>query len=203
MLELHYATGSVAIAVAIALEESGLNYTATRVDFASREQTKPAYLALNPKGRVPALITDHGVMTETGAILEYIGAQSDLIPVDPVAATRMREVMYYIASTMHVAHAHKLRGARWANLDASFDDMRGKVTSNMAGCCSYLEHTYAFDPFALGAELTAADPYLFIALTWAKSDGVDLAAFPKLTAFMNMMHERASVQAIIAKGIFA
>ena len=60
MLKLHYAPGTISVAVAIALEEAGLAYEPVKVDFASAEQTAAPYLALNPKGRVPTLVTEAG-----------------------------------------------------------------------------------------------------------------------------------------------
>ena len=72
MLTLYYATNTCALASHIALEESGAAYDTRLVDFATAEQTKPDYLRINPKGRVPALVTDRGVLTETPAILAYI-----------------------------------------------------------------------------------------------------------------------------------
>ena len=107
-----------------------MEYEAIQLDFAGGEQTKPAYKQINPKGRVPALVVDGGILTETGALLEYIAAkapEAELVPKDPVMAARMREVMYYLASTMHVNHAHKLRGARWADKISSWKDMTDKV----------------------------------------------------------------------------
>jgi len=71
MLRLFYSPGSCALASHIALEEAGVEYTLTRVNFASNEQRSPEYLAINPKGRVPALVTDDGILTETPAILAY------------------------------------------------------------------------------------------------------------------------------------
>ena len=58
MLKLFYAVGSCALASHIALEEAGAEYEAVRLDFAAGDQRKPEYLKVNPKGRVPALITD-------------------------------------------------------------------------------------------------------------------------------------------------
>ena len=200
-MELHYASGSVATAVAIALEEAGLDYTAVPVDFANQAQTKPAYLAVNPKGRVPALVTPQGVLTETGAILEHIGRGTALIPDAPIARTRLRELMFYLAATMHVAHAHKHRGARWADQQSSRDDMTAKVPQTMTACCAYLEDTYHFAPFVLGDTITVGDAYVFIALRWATGDGVDMTAFPKLTAHRDMMEQRASVRTVREKGI--
>ena len=72
MLTLYYGRNTCALASHIALEEAGAEYTATRVDVAGGEQRGAAYLAVNPRGRVPALITDRGTLTETPAILAYI-----------------------------------------------------------------------------------------------------------------------------------
>lgn len=201
-MDLFYAPNTISVVVAIALEEAGIAYTPRLVDFSSGEQTKEPYLTLNPKGRVPALVTPHGTLTETGAILDYIGTMApDLIPTDPFQAGRMREVMYYIASTFHVAHAHKMRGSRWADQEASFADMRAKVPQTVAACCAYLESTYLLEPHVLGSDFTLADPYLYVVSTWGEGDGVDMANFPKLSAFMQAMHARPAVQAVIQKGM--
>ena len=73
-MQLYYAPRTISVAVAIALEEAGPDYEAIRLDFAAGEQTKPAYKQINPKGRVPALVVDGGILTETGALLDYIAA---------------------------------------------------------------------------------------------------------------------------------
>lgn len=201
MLTLHYAPQTISIAVAITLEEVGLAYDAVAVDFASGAQAKEPYLSVNPKGRVPALVTAAGTLTETGAILEFIAETSgQLIPDTPMATARMREVMFYLASTMHVNHAHKMRGHRWADQQSSFDDMTAKVPETMAASCVYLEEMLALDPFVT-KDFSLADPYLFMVLSWVPGDGVDLAAYPKLSAFVDMMKTRPSVQAVIAKGM--
>ena len=75
MLKLFYAVGTGALASHIALEEAGAEYDAVRLEFGTNDQRKPEYLAINPKGRVPALVTDDGVLTETPAILAFV-AQS-------------------------------------------------------------------------------------------------------------------------------
>ena len=75
MLKLYYAPGTCALASHIALEEAGAAYTAERLDFKNNQQNSPEYLAINPKGRVPALVTDRGILTETPAMLAFI-AQS-------------------------------------------------------------------------------------------------------------------------------
>src|SRR5215469_1554010 len=75
MIKLYYAANTCSLASHIALEEAGAAYTVVKMSFASNEQRSPEYLAINPKGRVPAMVTDRGILTETPAILAFI-AQS-------------------------------------------------------------------------------------------------------------------------------
>ena len=198
MLTLHIAPGTVAVASAVMLREAGVEHRLVKVDFAAQEQRSAAYLAKNPKGRVPLLETPEGLLTETGAILECIAPA--YVPRDPWAAAQMRETMYYLASTMHVAHAHKMRGTRWADREESLADMRAKVPETMTACCAYLEGHLALAPFAQGSEITCADPYLFAVLRWSPGDRVEMAAFPKLSAFLAMMAARDSVTSLAAEG---
>ena len=204
MIKLYWAKNTVSIASALALEEGGVHWESIEIDFQSAQQTKPEYHAINPKGRVPALATPGGVITETGAILEYIGATlvHSLVPIDPLAAARMREVMYYLASTMHVNHAHKMRGSRWADLQTSWDDMTAKVPETMTASSAFIENLLE-GPLLFGEQVTLADCWLFAISTWLDGDGVDLGAFPKLSAFIAEMEARASVKALRAKGVLA
>ena len=198
-MDLYYAPNTIALASVIACEEAGISIRPVRVDFASGEQTKPAYHAVNPKGRVPALVTPRGVLTETIAILEY--ACPRLIPADPWEAAKMREVMTYLASTMHVNHAHKMRGHRWADRSESHADMTAKVPQTMTDSCGYIESKLT-GPYVLGPTLSLADPYLFAVTTWLPGDGVNVAAFPKLAGFIEAMTARPSVQKARAEGWF-
>jgi glutathione S-transferase len=128
MLKFYYARGTCALASHIALQEAGAAYTAERIDFKSNQQNSPEYLAINPKGRVPSLVTDRGVLTETPAMLGFI-AQSfpaaKLAPLDDAFAfAQLQAFNSYLCSTVHVAHAHKGRGYRWATDETSFADMK-------------------------------------------------------------------------------
>ena len=196
-MQLYYAPNTIALASLILCEEAGVDVTPIRLDFSNGEQTKPDYAKVNPKGRVPALVTDQGILTETIAILEYLAP--DMVPTDPWDAARMREVMTYLASTMHVNHAHKMRGHRWADRDTSHADMTAKVPETMTASCTYVE-SKLIGPFVMGETLTLADPYLFTVCTWLEGDGVDVSAFPKITAFRAAMEARASVKKARAEG---
>lgn len=203
-MQLYYAPGTISIAVAIALHEAAIPFEPVLVDFPGGEQRTPRFHKINPKGRVPTLATPNGTLTETGAILDYIAAttpQSDLIPSDPFAAAKMREMMYYLAATAHINHAHKMRGFRWADQHSSWDDMAAKVTANMTENTHHIETHCLAGPFVLGDRFSLADPYLYVLSTWLRGDGVDTSKFPKLTSFMDRMASRPSVQAMVAQGM--
>ncbi len=204
-MKLFYAPGTISIAVAIALHEAGVAHELVKVDFKSAEQTKPEYLAINPKGRVPALVLDDGtILTETGAILEYIAdiaPEAGLRPADPLAAQHLRSVMFYVASTFHVAHAHKMRGSRWADQQSSWDDMAAKVPETVAACAAFAQSDCLRGDYVLGGDFSIADPYLYMVCHWMGGDGVAPANYPKIENFLDRMEARDSVKAMRAKGM--
>src|ERR1043165_8923370 len=143
MYKLYYAPGTCALASHIALEEAGADYSAVRLDFKSNQQQSAEYLKVNPKGRVPALVTDKGVLTETPAILAYVAQtfpQAKLAPLDDAFAfAQAQSFNAYICATVHVAHAHKGRGYRWASEESSFADMKRMVPKSVAGAFELIE----------------------------------------------------------------
>ena len=202
MLKLYYTRGTCALASHIALEEAGAKYETVRIDFAKNEQRAPAYLAINPKGRVPALVTDHGVLTETPALLLYIAQlfpAAGLAPLDdPFALARVQAFNSYICSTVHVAHSHGMRGYRWADDEAAFESMRRKVPSSVAECFEMIERELFIGPWVMGDTYTVCDPYLFFMSRMLEGDKVDPKRFPKVLDFRNRMAERPAVRRALA-----
>ena len=199
-MKLYYAPNTIALAALITLEEVGAAYDPVRVDFATAGQRGPDYLAVNPKGRVPSLVTAQGVLTEAPAILTYLAQThpaAGLIPADPFAAARMNELMSYLGSTVHVSHAHKMRGARWSDDPAVIVSLKDKVTQNMADHFAYMEGRFD-GPWAMGAAYTLADPYLYVLSSWTKGDGDDLAQFPTIAGHFAAMQARLAVQRALA-----
>ena len=130
MLTLYYSPNSCSLASHLALEHAGAEYELVRIDFSANEQRSPAYLKVNPKGRVPALVTSSGVLTETPAMLQFIAQthpKAKLAPLDdPFRLAEMNAFNSYLCSTVHVAHAHRMRGHRWADDPAALEAMRKK-----------------------------------------------------------------------------
>ena len=204
-LTLYYTPGTCAQAVRIALEEAGAPHQLVQVDFAAAQQRAPEYLAVNPKGRVPALVTPHGTLTETPALLAYVAQsfpEARLAPTDAHGFARMQEFHSYLASTVHIAHAHRPRASRWADEPEAIAAIQRKVPQNMTECFNLIESHYLptvdQGPWVMGEQYTVADGYLFTIGTWLKSDGVDIAAFPKVLAHTQRMLERPAVQRALA-----
>jgi len=201
MLKLYFSPQSCALASHIALEEAGADYEAVRVDFAKNEQRGAEFLKVNPKGRVPALATERGILTETPAILFFIAQshpQARLAPLDdPFELGRLQAFTSYLCSTVHVAHAHKMRGYRWADDPAAIAEMKRKAPQTVAECFSLMETEMFTGPFVMGETFTIADPYLFTLATWLEGDGVDPARFPKILAHRQRMAARPAVKKIL------
>jgi len=203
VLKLYYAAGTCALASHIALEEAGAAYDAVRIDFVTNDQRKPEYLAINPKGRVPTLVTDAGVLTETPAILAFV-AQSfpnaKLAPTaDPFAFARVQAFNSYLCSTVHVAHAHRMRGYRWADDPAAIEEMRRKVPASVGECFDLIEREMFVGPWVMGQDFTVCDPYLFTLANWWEGDGLNPARFPKIQDHRNRMSERPAVKKVLAE----
>jgi glutathione S-transferase len=203
MVKLYYAVNTCALASHVALAEAGAEYSTVRINFAANEQRSPEYLAINPKGRVPAMVTDRGILTETPAMLAFV-AQSHpgagLAPLDdPFAFAQVQAFNSYLCSTVHVAHAHRMRGSRWADDPAAIAEMQRKVPQSVGACFELIEHDMLKGPWVMGEAYTICDPYLFTLASWLEGDGVDLRRLPRVLAHRSRMSERPAVQTAIAE----
>ncbi len=203
MMKFYYAPYTCALASHIALEEAGADYEAIRIDFKSAQQLSPDYLSINPKGRVPALVTGRGVITETPAILAYVAQTnpgSELAPIDdPFAFAEVQSITSYLCSTVHPAHSHGIRGSRWADDPAALEAMKAKVPQNMTDNFNVLENRYFRGPWVMGDKYTIVDPYLFTISEWLKQDTVDINKFPRIADHFNRMKQRPAVAKAVAE----
>ena len=203
MIQLYYAPHTCSLASHIALEEARAEYSLARIDFGKDEQRSPEYLAVNPKGRVPAMVTERGILTETPAMLAFV-AQSFPKPNlalmdDPFAFAQVQAFNSYLCSTLHVAHAHRMRGYRWADDEAAIEAMKRKVPQSVGACYELIEQKMLGEPWVMGERYTICDPYLFTLAQWLEADGVDPKRFPKVSDHRQRMSERPSVRKAIAQ----
>ena len=205
MLKLYYAAHTCSLATHIVLEEVGADYSTVRVDFATEQQKSPDYLKVNPKARVPALVTDRGILTETPAMLVYVAQrfpQARLAPMDdPFFFAQIQSFNSYLCSHVHVAHAHRMRGHRWVDADdkAAIAAMQRKVPESVGAGFELIERELLKGPWVMGDQYTVCDAYLFTLAQWLEKDGVDLARIPRVVDHRKRMSERPSVKKAIAE----
>jgi glutathione S-transferase len=179
MLTLHFAPGSSSMAVHIALHEIGVPFEARPLSFKNDLRT-PAFLALNPEGKVPVLLVNQRPLTEVAAILFYLAKRfpdAELLPRDDIEAdAQALSWMSFIASTLHPA---RQRGLDYAKGVYGIADRR------------------LGDGWALG-RYSIADIHLF-RLYWRLVNSQHPAPemFPNLTAHYQRMMARPAVQRTI------
>jgi len=201
-ITLYTAAGSIGFASHIALEEinqtSKLNYDLVLLDMQNTEQRSDSYKAINPKARVPSLIVNETVLTETPAILAYlaqIAPESSLaLPEDPLDFALIQSFNSYLCSTVHIAHAHKYRGNRWVEDKAALAALTANVANTMSECCTSLEEHFVAGPWVMGDQYSICDPYLFTIASWLESDGVDVEQYQKIKSHQEAMLERSAVK---------
>lgn len=203
MLKLYTGRGTIGLACEIVLEEAGANYEVVRLDFAKDEQRQPGYLAINPKSRVPALVTDRGVITEAPAIVAYVAEThpaAKLAPLgDAFAMAQLQAFNTYLCSWVHPAAAHRHRGYRWADDPAAIADMRRKAPEVFAEAAALIEAEYLKGPWVMGEAYTTADPYLYVVASWLPRDGVDMARFPRISEHFARVGARPAVSKVLAR----
>ena len=203
MMKLYYAAHTCALAVHIALEDAEASYETQRLDFLQQEQTKDEFLAINPKGRVPALLCDQGLLSESPAILSFIAQtypEADLAPLkDPFEFAKVQEFNNYLSSTLHVAHAHGKRAARWADDPAAQAELHRKMPQVVRESFQLIESSMFTGPFVMGETYTICDPYLFTFAQWMEADKVNPELVPKIRDHRAMMLQRPNVQKAIAE----
>lgn len=201
-MDFFYAPDTCALATHIALEDVGAEYRLHRVSFGRQEQRSDEFLKLNPKSRVPVLRTDRGLLTETPAMLAYIAQMfpdAKLAPLDDhYAFAKIQAFNSYICSTLHVAHAHRMRGYRWSDDEDAMESMKRKVPEAVGACYRYIEEHELIGPYVAGNDYSIADPYLFTVAQWMESDGVDVNSVPRVAAHREMMKQRPAVQKALA-----
>jgi glutathione S-transferase len=178
MLTLYFAPGSSSFAVHIALHEVGAVFESRPMSFAKRDMQSPAYLAINPEGKVPTLVIDGRPLTEVAGILYYLARkfpEAGLLPVnDPEAEARAISWMSFIASTLHPARRH---GVQYTEKVYGIADKRLEGREWVLG------------------RYSIADIHLF-RLYWRFTKALDVGpgAFPNLAAHYSRMMARPAVK---------
>jgi glutathione S-transferase len=116
MLTLYFAPGTSSMAPHIALHEVGAPFETRQISLAKKENREPAYLAINPEGKVPVLMVEGRPLTEVAAILFYLARtfpKAGLLPQGDIEAEAQAIAwMSFIAATIHPARRQGIEHAR-------------------------------------------------------------------------------------------
>jgi glutathione S-transferase len=197
-MKLYYIPSACSLSPHIIANELGLPIELVRVDPATKHtEHGEDFLAINPKGYVPALQLDDGsVLTEGPAIAQYL---SDLKPDAHLAPTngsmaryRVQEVLGYINSEIHKPYIPLFNSA-------SSDDVRAERKAYLRKHYGVIETALGRTPFLLGQQFTIADAYLFVVTRWSEFVKLDLSQFPNLLAFQARIAARPAVQSALQR----
>jgi glutathione S-transferase len=202
MLTIIYSPGSCAMASQIAFEEAGMPYENKKILLRDNDHNKPEFLAVNPKGKVPALITDRGILTETPAILAFIAMsnpKAKLAPLDdPYEFAQVQAFNAFLCATVHVNFAHRTRGYRWADEETSHADMTRKAPQNVRESFKMIDDGMIRGPFVMGKDYSIADMYLFTLSRWLGAQNIPTSEFPKIDGVIKAMADRPAVKKVVA-----
>ena len=190
-MELYFAPLSCSLATRIAIYEAGLDAGFHQVVLSTKQTTSGAdYLKVNPKGQVPALVTDEGILTEGPAVLQYVADRAPAARLAPPAGTRERALLQqwlnYIATEIH-------KGVYFLIFNPAVPaEAKQFAREAIAAKYRYLSEHLADRQFLLD-EFSVADAYLVTTLGWAQPAGIDLSAWPVLGQYVARLRERPAV----------
>ncbi|MCJ2077219.1 glutathione S-transferase [Methylobacterium sp. E-016] len=205
MTTLYYAPGACSLAAHIALEEAGAPYDTVRLDLAAGDQRAPEYLAINERGRVPALVAGDWVLTENSAILRHVARahpEARLWPEDLKAQAVADEWLCWLSINHHPAYAHIRRPERYSNDEAALPGIRAKAADTFGDLCTMTEVRLPNGGWAVQDRYSVVDAYLMVFWVWARGPTLRFdmpARFPSWTAHARAMAERPAVQAVFAR----
>jgi glutathione S-transferase len=203
-----YYPRACSLAVHIMLEESGFAYERRLVDLKSGHNRAADYLARNPKGAVPALAIGDKVLTETQAILTWLGDMAPrgamLPPVGDFKRYRAHELMNFLSSSIHTSIRAIFRSSAYAG-----DDPQANIAVNRQGVANLaksvpiieeaLTESLSNDDWALGADFSVVDAYLFVMYLWTTDERIaSVPPRPHWDALAERIWQRPAVRGVVA-----
>lgn len=205
-LILHYAPDNASLIIRLALEELGLAFETRLVDRGQTAQRSPAYLALNPAGRIPTLETPDGPISEVAAILLWLSETTGRMAPAPGTPERGRflNTLFFVSNTAHAELAQFFYLHRYGP-EESLPEMAPHWTKRLHRHFAILEAVAAEGNGWIGAAPPSIlDPYLCALCRWAQlyptgaARWFDLSGYPALDALCHAWEDRASVAALSA-----
>lgn len=199
---LFYSPGACSLASHIALEETGRPYRAVETLLSKNQHQTPEYLAINPRGRVPALAVDGKVITENTAILTWIAAafpDAGLLPEDLIERMRCIAQMAWFSNTPHIFQRAKFRPYRFVEREDVYDDIRAKAVSSYWESMQEIDALIGDNRWMMGDAYTVVDPYALVFYGWGTSNGLPMGDLANYSRHKEQMMERPAVRTVIER----
>lgn len=198
-IALYYSPGSCSLAPHIVLNEIGEPFELRKFATAEGANFSADYLAVNPKGRIPALQMDDFIVTENAAILAFLGRRYPavgLFPVDNSACeARCLELLAWSSNTVHVSFAQLFRPERFVLNEKDYAAVKKSGNINYKQCLSDIEIQLEKQCYALGAAFSVIDPFWLVFYRWGVQAGYAMQTeYPAFTRFAERLCSRPSVQ---------
>jgi glutathione S-transferase len=200
-IKLYYAPGACSLASHVAIEEVGVPYETQKLDLAAGDQRKPEYLAINPRGRVPALVVDGHVLTENVGILTYFGGgypQAKLWPRDTWHQAQAVSTMAWLSNTVHTTFGHVLRAARYADDAAAQEAIKAKARVMYFDYLKEIDTLLAGKKWCIANQYTVVDGYLLVFYRWGNRNSMPVKTLPNYTSLIQRLMARPAVKKVMA-----
>jgi len=192
-MKLYFSQGACSLSPNIVAHEAGIPLTLEKVDLRAKKTGSGAdFLAINPKGYVPALELESGeLLTEGPAIVQYLAdlkPESGLVPkAGTLERYRVQEMLGYINSEIHKAYSPLFR-------DKTPAETRETQLAHLKQRYGLLDQRLAKQPYLFGESFSVADAYLFTVTRWAAVVKLDLSELTHLMAFQERVAARPAVR---------
>ena len=195
-MKLYWSPGACSQAPHILLHEIGLDHEAARVDLKAKKlEDGSDYLAINPKGAVPALELDSGeVLTENAVVLQYLGDRANwpevLPPLGDFRRYRVLEMVNFITTELHKRFSFLFEREATA-------EFKQFVRTGLEKKLDWIDRKLGAGPFLMGQDVSLPDPYLFVMTRWSDKVLGGLDRWPNLQRFHERMLDRPSVRHVL------
>lgn len=202
MIELHHAPSTAAMAPHILLTEIGVPFVLRPVDTAAQAHRSPAYLALNPNGRVPVLVDGDLVLYESAAICLHLVDRHPQAALAPPPGSDERAHFYkwlvWLTNTLQATLMVFFYPERWLTdgNDAGAAELKSCAEGRTGALLDLLEAELQRHggPWLLGARYSAVDAYALMLCRWTRHFAHPARAQPALGAYLQRVLDRPAVR---------
>lgn len=205
MYQLYYYPGNANLAPHILLEEIGADYELLLVDRSKNEQKSPAYLKLNPSGRIPVLVDGDLVLYESAAICLHLADRHAAAGLAPELGSAERAQFYkwlmYLTNTVQAELLLYFYPERLTDDAAAAAQVKAHAERRVGEMLDLIEAALAAGtgPYLLGAKYSAVDAYLLMLCRWTRNMGRPARARPLLGRLLDTVMARPATQRAFAK----